>query len=150
MDSKAWDRFQAEAGDFPLLHSVQTQPPMQWIPGAVFPKVKRPDREADYSSSSSAEIKNGGSIPRLLHWCSWRSAELIKHRDNFTSILLIFVSHRNARQEQRNEYSGCSSPCLLVLLILESCTWPVWIAALLLVQLIKMPVTGLLLASFRT
>jgi hypothetical protein len=27
---------------------------------------------------------NGGTVPLLPHTSSWRSAELIKHRDNFT------------------------------------------------------------------
>jgi hypothetical protein len=34
-----------------------TQPPIQWVPGS-FPGVKRPRREADHSSPSSAEVKN--------------------------------------------------------------------------------------------
>jgi hypothetical protein len=34
-----------------------TQPPNQWIPGALSPTVKRPGREADHSSPASAEVK---------------------------------------------------------------------------------------------
>jgi hypothetical protein len=34
-----------------------TQPPIQWVPGALPPGVKRPGREADQSSSASAEVK---------------------------------------------------------------------------------------------
>jgi hypothetical protein len=34
-----------------------TQPPIQWVPGARSLVVKRPGREADYSPSSSAEVK---------------------------------------------------------------------------------------------
>jgi hypothetical protein len=34
-----------------------TQPPAQWIPGALSPGVKRPGREADHSPPNSAEIK---------------------------------------------------------------------------------------------
>jgi len=34
-----------------------TQPPTQWVPGALFLGVKRPGREADHSPPSSAEIK---------------------------------------------------------------------------------------------
>jgi hypothetical protein len=38
----------------------QTQPPIQWVPGALSPGVKHPEHEteADHSSSTSAEIKN--------------------------------------------------------------------------------------------
>jgi hypothetical protein len=35
-----------------------TQPPIQWVPGALSTGVKRPGREADHSSPSSAEVKN--------------------------------------------------------------------------------------------
>jgi hypothetical protein len=51
-----------------------TQPPIKWIPGALFPGVKRPRREADHSLPSSAEVKNGGTIPPLPHTSSWRGA----------------------------------------------------------------------------
>jgi hypothetical protein len=35
-----------------------TQPPIQWVPGALSLGVKRPGREADRSRPSSAEINN--------------------------------------------------------------------------------------------
>jgi hypothetical protein len=38
-----------------------TQPPIQWVPGALSLGVKRPGREADHSPPSSAEVKNGRS-----------------------------------------------------------------------------------------
>jgi hypothetical protein len=34
-----------------------TQPPIQWVPGALSPKVKRPGREVDHSPPASAEVK---------------------------------------------------------------------------------------------
>jgi hypothetical protein len=34
-----------------------TQPPIQWVPGALSLGVKRPGREADHSSPSNAEVK---------------------------------------------------------------------------------------------
>jgi hypothetical protein len=34
-----------------------TQPPIQWVQGAVSLGVKRPGREADHSPPSSAEVK---------------------------------------------------------------------------------------------
>jgi hypothetical protein len=46
-----------------------TQPPIQWAPGAVFPRVMGPWREADHSPPTSAEVKKAWtSTP------SWRSA----------------------------------------------------------------------------
>jgi hypothetical protein len=65
--------------DFPLLHNVQTNSGIHpasysiWT-GYNFPGVKRPDREADYSYPSSAEVKNGGAIPSLADTSSWRGA----------------------------------------------------------------------------
>jgi hypothetical protein len=38
-----------------------TQPPVQWVPGALSRGVKRPGREADHSPPSSAEVKNAWS-----------------------------------------------------------------------------------------
>jgi len=35
-----------------------TRPPIQWVPGALSPEVKRPECEADHSPSSSFEVKN--------------------------------------------------------------------------------------------
>jgi hypothetical protein len=55
-----------------------TQPPIQWVPGALSPEIKRPVLETDHSPSSSAEAKNGGAIPPPFMACL-----LIKHRDNF-------------------------------------------------------------------
>jgi hypothetical protein len=39
-----------------------TQPPIQWVSG-----VKQLGGEVDHSPPSSAEVKNGGSIPPLPH-----------------------------------------------------------------------------------
>jgi hypothetical protein len=41
---------------------------------SLFLKVKWPRPKADHSPPSSAEVKNGGVIPPLLHTSLWRSA----------------------------------------------------------------------------
>jgi hypothetical protein len=51
-----------------------TQPPILWVPGAISPRVKRQGREADHLLPTSAEVKNGRTIPPLPHACSWRGA----------------------------------------------------------------------------
>jgi hypothetical protein len=51
-----------------------TQHPIYWVPDALSPRVKRPGREADHSLPSSAEVKDGGAIPPLLHKSSWHRA----------------------------------------------------------------------------
>jgi len=35
-----------------------TQPPIQWIPGALSLRVKQPGHEADHSAQTSAKVKN--------------------------------------------------------------------------------------------
>jgi hypothetical protein len=55
-------RLPAGAGNFSHHHRVQTalgptQPPIQWVPGALSVGVKRPESEADHSPPSSAEVK---------------------------------------------------------------------------------------------
>jgi phage terminase large subunit-like protein len=34
-----------------------TQPPIQWVPGAISPGIKRLEREGDHSHPTSAEVK---------------------------------------------------------------------------------------------
>jgi hypothetical protein len=43
-----------------------TQPPIQWIPGAVSPGIMRQEGEADDSHLSNAEVKNSRAITLLL------------------------------------------------------------------------------------
>jgi hypothetical protein len=50
------------------------QPHIQWVPGTVFPGVKRPGRETDHSPPSSAEVKNSGAKSLLPHTSSWCGA----------------------------------------------------------------------------
>jgi hypothetical protein len=50
-----------------------TQPPIQWVPGALSPGVKRQGREADHLPPTSAEVKKMWiytSTPRTPSWCS--------------------------------------------------------------------------------
>jgi hypothetical protein len=64
-----------------FLFSIASRPALRpthslipWVLGALSQEVKRPGREADHSSSSSAEVRNGGAIPSLSRKSSWRSA----------------------------------------------------------------------------
>jgi hypothetical protein len=50
-----------------------TQPPIQLVPGAFPPGIKRLGLE-EHSPLSIAEIKNGGAIPPLPHISPWHSA----------------------------------------------------------------------------
>jgi hypothetical protein len=73
-------RVLAGAGNFSLHHRVQTgsgatQPPIQWVPGAVSLGLKRPGREADHSPPSSAKFRNSWSYTSTLP-IQWRGAQL--------------------------------------------------------------------------
>jgi hypothetical protein len=62
-----------------------TQPPIQWVPGALSSGVKQPGHEADHTPPSSADVKNARnytSTPQyaFVAWCSVKK----KNRDNFT------------------------------------------------------------------
>jgi hypothetical protein len=68
-----------------------TQPPIQWVPGALSQGVKWPGREADHSPPTSP----------TPHTSSPHSAQLVKHRDNFT-----FTTVSNCRNDwyRKNNY----------------------------------------------
>jgi hypothetical protein len=51
-----------------------TQPPIQCVPGALSPGIKRPGRETDHSPPTNAEVKNGGAIYPLPRTPSWLRA----------------------------------------------------------------------------
>jgi hypothetical protein len=80
-------RFPEGAGNFLFTTASRTalgptRPPIQWVPGALSLGVKRPGREADQSSPSSAEVEE--LVELYLHspnTPSWRGAQLKKHRD---------------------------------------------------------------------
>jgi hypothetical protein len=42
-----------------------TQSSIQWVPASFSPGVKRPDREADHSPASSADVKNTRSYTSI-------------------------------------------------------------------------------------
>jgi hypothetical protein len=54
-----------------------TLPPIQWVPAALSPGVKRQEREANHSPPTSAKIKKMWiytPLYALPHTPSWRSA----------------------------------------------------------------------------
>jgi hypothetical protein len=82
-------RFPLGAAIF-LVYNVQTDSGAQQASylmgtGALSPGVKRPECEADHSPPTSAGVKNGGTIPPLLHTSSWHSASLITNKENLNS-----------------------------------------------------------------
>jgi hypothetical protein len=51
-----------------------TQPPVQWVPAARSPEIKRQGREADHSPATTAEVKKVRAIPPLPRMSSWHCA----------------------------------------------------------------------------
>jgi hypothetical protein len=58
---------------------------IHWVQSALRLGLKQPVREAAHSPPSSAEVKNGGPIPSLLHTSSWGGAG--------TNLPFFFVSY---------------------------------------------------------
>jgi hypothetical protein len=53
---------------------------MQWVPGALSPEVKRPEREPDHSPPSNALVKNAqrytSTLPYVsVAWCLVKKAQ---------------------------------------------------------------------------
>jgi hypothetical protein len=42
-----------------------TQPPIQWVPGALSLGIKQPERQADHLPPSTAEVKNAWSYTSI-------------------------------------------------------------------------------------
>jgi hypothetical protein len=66
--------------------------------GALSLRFKWLDCKFDNSRQPSAKVKNGGTIPGVPHTSTWHDAQLIKHRDNFTSTLsytLPYITFRH-------------------------------------------------------
>jgi hypothetical protein len=101
LDDRVW--FQARAGILFFATAFRpalgpTQPPIQWVPGALSLGVKRPRREADHSSTSIAEVKNARtytSTPPYV-FMAW---DLDKHREYSPSPILCGFAKRGLRTD---------------------------------------------------
>jgi hypothetical protein len=87
---------QTDSGVHPTSYTMAT--------GALSPEVKRPGLEADHSPPASVEVKKIWIYTPLPYTPSWRSAKLIKHRDNFTFYVI--------RCWERLSYLKPSSPVM--------------------------------------
>ena len=50
-----------------------TQPPVQWLLGAVFTDVKRPGREADNLPLAGVRVTMSQAIPAFPHMPAWHA-----------------------------------------------------------------------------
>jgi hypothetical protein len=84
-------RFPAGAGNFSLHHRAQigTHPPIQWVAFSL--GVKRPGRETDHVSPSSAEVKNARSYASTPQYV-FMARCLVKCRDKFTFTFYLHFS----------------------------------------------------------
>jgi len=80
-----------------------TQPPIQWVSGAIFLGVNRPGREAHHSRPSSAEVKEW--VELYLHS---RGAQLKKAEGQLYLYLFNFVDQivhlMHGSNKKRNKY----------------------------------------------
>jgi hypothetical protein len=86
------------------------QPPIQWVLEALSLIVKRPGREADHSSPTSAKVKKTWVYTQLSHTSSWRSSQLSKGRT------FQFLWFPNCPRDCNN--NSCSQSCSQLL-----CHW---------------------------
>jgi hypothetical protein len=94
-----------------------TQPPIQWVPGEIYPGDKAAGAWSWHLPPSSVEAKNGGAILALSHMSSWRGAELTKHREKLSFFLTLqeiqslyfCIQHRNLGTNSINPTSTLSS-----------------------------------------
>jgi len=99
-----------------------TQPPIQWIPWAFKPGVKRPGREANHSPPSSAEFKNEYSYTSTppIHLCGQLIyLYLYRHNTNVfdkaamlvyiaSSKISFFMISRTLKQRRYCPHTGSS------------------------------------------
>jgi hypothetical protein len=71
-----------------------TQPPIQWVPGAVSLGIKQKGREADRSRPPVVEVKNGGAILPLPHTSSRRVGYRGLFRVCVNVINIAYTVHR--------------------------------------------------------
>jgi hypothetical protein len=95
-----------------------TQPPIQWVPGALSQEVKRQGREADHSCPSSAEVKNAWNYTSTSPYV-FLDLCLIKDRNNFIFTFYTFENRsRNFTIKcdqilvDLNNKSGISEPII--------------------------------------
>jgi len=80
-----------------LLYLGPTQPPIQWLPGAITPGVKHPGRETGHSLHPLRRLRVHGAITPLpayvfMAWCSIKQ-EMFLWRGTLLSTVLYLVSN---------------------------------------------------------
>jgi hypothetical protein len=76
-----WKSLESQGGDEIFLFSTAyrpalgpTQPPIQWVPGALSSAMKRLRNEADHPPTSSTEVKTGRAVLPFPHTSTWPDA----------------------------------------------------------------------------
>jgi hypothetical protein len=69
-----------------------TQPPIKWVPRTLSLGVKGPGREADYSPTSSAEVKE---YVKPYLYSPWRGAQFKKSAGINIPLPVFCISYKN-------------------------------------------------------
>jgi hypothetical protein len=81
-----------------------TQPPIQWVPGALFPGAKCRVMNL-ISDQLEPRSRKRGSIHPIPHTSSWRNALRVKHRNNSTFYPKYYQSGQVKEHELGKECS---------------------------------------------
>jgi hypothetical protein len=109
------------ARNFIILPMGTSQPPIQWVPGALSLGVKQPVREADHTPAASAEVKNAWSYTSTTQYAFKALCLVKKHRVNFTLLRLKIFFHLCTRLRNSLFRWGCQTKILYAFLISHTC-----------------------------
>jgi hypothetical protein len=100
---KGWELFTTAS----ILALRPTQPPIQWVPGALSLGVKWLGCEVDHSPPSNAKVKNAWSYTSTPQYV-FMAWYLVKHSDNFTFTFNFTFTDTDTDREHNKDYAAAS------------------------------------------
>jgi hypothetical protein len=92
---------------------LSTQPPIQWVPGALSLGVKRQGRETDHSPPTSAEIKKAWIYTATPPYAFMALCLINKHRENLPeldhAVHILTTYFSNVRFPEEFYLTGCNA-----------------------------------------
>jgi hypothetical protein len=82
-----------------------TQLPLRWVIGDLSLEVKRPEREADHSPQTNAEVKNMWIYTSTPHTSLWCSAGMRRTSWGYTKIILVMAENKKIKKINKQKKS---------------------------------------------